>query len=426
MSGFSIAPNSIKREVPVFINSAQTLRTNADELRLIAEDSAFNGAAYSQVRTAILGLSDTIVKEAVQVELLGTKLDQIVLAYEQADENIVANISKNNNPSAIDDNKKDDSESDVEPDYDYQKEVDEIYHKLTDESIPWAQRMLYLDYLLAKASFLIPSLCMLSKAEKEALIKFFGEAITSSFGDLGIELTEKGELWCQGEGGDFLNSDAMNLVERYMYNKYGLAISYLLGFSYNSDGNSYYTKEGCNQQNFGFSDGIDALGPYIGMDLDTDVKTFTVNGKEHRVQLWKGNYGWGSAVGSEIGFYSRSEAEAAARPYTWESEDSKYILFESASQEDQPRIIQTTTYTDKNGDTHSYTCDTDSYGDGNDFWNLNIRTEAGVKKSDVDVKYTIDCSKQGAEYARAMYEAFSGDPRVKVSYDGGTTVTILY
>ena len=131
----------------------------------------------------------------------------------------------------------------------------------------------------------------------------------SALGELGVKLTEDGQLICQGPTGDVLNGKAMNLVERYLYNKYGFAISYLLGFSYDIDGKSYYTKEGCNQQNFGFSDGIDELGPIIGMDLDTDVQTFTYGGKAPRVQLWKGTYGWGSAAGSEIGFYSRSEAE---------------------------------------------------------------------------------------------------------------------
>ena len=162
------------------------------------------------------------------------------------------------------------------------------------------------------------------------------------------------------------------------------------------------------------------------MDLDTDVKTFTYDGQEFRVQLWKGTYGGGGAVGSEFAIYSRSEAEALAQPYTWESPDSKYILFEAVDQQYQPKVCQMTTYESMDGTEKSFDCDTRRYGDSDDYWNLSIRTEAGVDKDSVSVKYAIDCEAQGTGYAEAMEAAFENDPLIKDVYRKGDIVYIEY
>jgi hypothetical protein len=150
------------------------------------------------------------------------------------------------------------------------------------------------------------------------------------------------------------------------------------------------------------------------MDLDTDITTFTYNGMEFRTQLWKGTYGGGFSTGSEYGLYCRPEAEALANPYEWGSEDSRYILYDSVPQEYQPVITQRTEYFDEaSGTWKSFRNCTSDYGDGDDYWSLNIRTDAGVDKSTVRVSYDVDCSKQGPDFARAMYESLLNDPNLR-------------
>ena len=270
----------------------------------------------------------------------------------------------------------------------------------------------YLYELLKRASFNDPKNCTLTKAEKEALLRWIGSKMdgVGEKGVKGVRLLEF--FFSNDEVAKLFNSDQFNEAEREGISLVAGSLAALLGFTYNEKTDSYYTREGCIQQQWGFCDAIDDWGPALGMDLDTDVKTFTYDGQEFRVQLWKGLYGGGGAVGSEFAIYSRSETEAMANPYEWGNENSRYVLYDSVEDKYQPAVTQKTMYKDSKGRSEKFSCDTKEYGDGDDYWNLNIRTDAGARKNTIVSTYTIDCSKQGEGFAQAMEEAFKNDPNL--------------
>lgn len=111
-------------------------------------------------------------------------------------------------------------------------------------------------------------------------------------------------------------TEKVNEIEETLFNLFKPIITPLLAFDYvgeagtptNSD--FYRTMDNYGIQRLGgFCDLYDNLQWLLGMDLDTEIVTFTPEGsnREYRLQFWKGSYANGQAFGGEIGLYYRSK-----------------------------------------------------------------------------------------------------------------------
>jgi hypothetical protein len=165
-----------------------------------------------------------------------------------------------------------------------------------------------------------------------------------------------------------------------------------LGFKYVANGDYYTTGEHSVQSFLGWHDFYDKMGKIIGANLDdtgddgdnmefTDPKT----GKQYRLELWKGSYGFGGAYGGEVGFYTREPGS---------SDPSGY--FHAAQGDDQIKVTQT--IYNKNPPHQEYFTNDGQGADGSDkkhFWNLAIRTDPNVNPSDLAQRATIEMRDTG-------------------------------
>lgn len=168
------------------------------------------------------------------------------------------------------------------------------------------------------------------------------------------------------------------------------------GFKYVKDGDYYTTGEHSVQSYLGWHDIYDKLERVIGADLDrtsaqgdnmefTDPKT----GKQYRLELWKGSYGFGGAYGGEVGFY------------TSDSKDNSGY-FGAAQGDDQIKVTQQI-YDKKSGEV--YITNDGQGADGSDkkhFWNLGIRTDPGVHPDQLGQRATIEV--RDTDMRDRMYE----------------------
>ncbi|MDD3361695.1 MAG: DUF4474 domain-containing protein [Hespellia sp.] len=201
-------------------------------------------------------------------------------------------------------------------------------------------------------------------------------------------------------------------------------ISDFLAFEYKGeeDGDYYYTNETYGiQRCSGFMDLYDDLGVLLGMDLDTEIVTFKANGKEYRLQFWKGSYAFGGAYGGEIGLYSRSEILADLFPYNEGSVGSKLINYQCASGEDE--IISTQTIYNVDGNKlleHS----TKKNADNDDhFWNLAIKTDPGYSAEDLSIREVIEVKND--EVYEAMKDAIRSNPDLELNEERSTENKIV-
>jgi hypothetical protein len=156
------------------------------------------------------------------------------------------------------------------------------------------------------------------------------------------------------------------------------------GFKYVKDGDYYTTGEHSAQSFLGWHDIYDKLERIIGADLDrtsaqgdnmefTDPKT----GKQYRLELWKGGYGFGGAFGGEVGFYTSDSKN-----------NSGY--FGAAQGDDQIKVTQQI-YDKETGKVY-FTNDGQG-ADGDDkrhYWNLGIRTDSSVNPDHLGQRATIE------------------------------------
>ncbi len=429
MSGFSINPGATKGHAALLQSASVSLGNERAQILEVIGDMAFSDEAYSRVRQALEAISQELEQEAANLERFYQGLVDIVNEYLQHEQDIIESMKGPHADGAP--VKTIDGEQVIEPDYTYAQEVQELLDKLRGKDISIDEYFALLVDLFIRASFLDPDKCSLTKAEKEALLRWLGPALNVA-GKIGDKTVKWSELFFgipEVEGA--VDSDFFNRVlEAGVIEMLGQTpILGLLGFRYNPDTDSYYTAEGCIQQQWGFCDAIDKWGPALGMDLDTDIVTFTYDGQEFRSQLWKGIYGGGLSVGSELGLYSRPQGEALATPYIPNDPSSEYILYDSVEQQYQPVIRQTTEYYDAASDEwRSFENYTGNYGDGDDYWSLNIRTDANVDKNSIRVSYVVDCTKQGPEFAKAYYEALlkSNNLEGKPVMDGDCIIRFNY
>ena len=425
MNYFSTEINQIGKDALSIRELASSLQNFTPRIERIASSLSLSGTYSLQVKRRLRDLSGQVAAEAVNLRDMGSVLQEIAQAYEKTERAIVQNASIGAKGNSAVSGGMTKAERDAYKKY--KREVDELLEILSGKrGMKECVQKWY--ELLQKASIIKPGNCTLTKAEKEAILRFLApmlDGTADGYNKLISEVPWIGTLI--GNYERIANSRPGGAVEEgfYKFFSIGGALQTILGFTYNPDTDSYYTKEGSLQNQWGFNDAMDQWGPTLGMDLDTSISTFTYDGQEFRVQFWKGTYGWDGAVGGEFGLYSRPEWEAKGNPYVEGSPESRMILYEAVDQKYQVPVRQTTTYTRDSGRSLRFVNDTGAYGDGDHYWNLNIRTEAGIEKQTVRSEYVIDCSKQGSGFCDAMYQSLSEKPELQVSRNGDV-ITVKY
>lgn len=168
--------------------------------------------------------------------------------------------------------------------------------------------------------------------------------------------------------------------------KHGLVaavVGEFAGFEYVPAKDFYTTNETSVQSHLGFHDAFDKVGKLGGMDLDDKVVEFESNGKQYRLELWKGGYGSGAGFGGEIGLYTRSADETGLRGL-FEKIPGYYS---SAQGHDQIAMTQSI-YNKQTGEVY-FTNEGKGAADGDHYWNLAIRTKPGIRREDIGQMGTL-------------------------------------
>lgn len=221
------------------------------------------------------------------------------------------------------------------------------------------------------------------------------------------------------------DTETGNKIEKDFISTFGDVISKFLAFEYNENEDYYYTDENWGiQRHGGFMDLYDDCGKYLGMDLDTEVLTFTPEGsdKEYRLQFWKGSYGFGGAYGSEIGLYSRDVDTAQKNPYVDSNPNKKTVFYECVCGDDEIQTKQEIYSTD--GELLFSNATEDYAKDGDHFWNLAIKTDPGYGKEDLVITehlYIEDPAMQ-----EAIVNACEGNEELKVISKSAEEIVIQY
>ncbi|WP_438352666.1 DUF4474 domain-containing protein [Microbacterium sp. CJ88] len=151
-------------------------------------------------------------------------------------------------------------------------------------------------------------------------------------------------------------------------------ISEKLGFEYQgADKDFYTTNQTSIQSHLGFMDLFDDAGFALGMDLDDSVNEFEYGGREYKLELWKGSYGGGSAFGGEIGLYIRDPSHSVL-----DSPGQAIDGFYPAAAPADRILSGQTIYNVHTGEEY-FTNEKDDPA----YWNLAIRTDPGIDKSDL-------------------------------------------
>jgi hypothetical protein len=171
------------------------------------------------------------------------------------------------------------------------------------------------------------------------------------------------------------------------------AISNTLGFEYQGPDKDFYTtNQHSIQSHLGFMDAFDDLGPFAGMDLDDSVVEFPYGDREYKLELWKGSYGGGSAFGGEIGLYIRDPAKS----FVDSPGQAIDGFYPAADPDDRIRSGQTI-YNVHTGEEY-FTNEKDDPA----YWNLAIRTDPGIDKSDLGQRGWLEVDDPGLR--RAMVD----------------------
>lgn len=198
-----------------------------------------------------------------------------------------------------------------------------------------------------------------------------------------------------------------NTYEKALFEKLSGVITPILGFTYNEAGDYYYTNEHSLQSHGGFMDLFDEFGPLFGMDLDTEIIYFNANGKDYRLQLWKGSYGFGNAYGAEIGLYYKNtdgkelDTQLQSRIPGW-----------YACVEDEDQLKMKNSIYDVKDLTLLLSNDTRDYAENEDhFWNLAIRTDNTHNKNNIMTISELEIPNK--EMRENMYEALKNDKNIE-------------
>jgi uncharacterized protein YukE len=156
-----------------------------------------------------------------------------------------------------------------------------------------------------------------------------------------------------------------------------------LGFQYVEGQDFYTTNQTSIQSHLGFMDAFDDAGFLGGMDLDDSTSTFWYDGREYRLELWKGNYGAGSSFGGEQGLYIRDPS----KDFTESPGQSIDGFFPAADPADRIHMVQTI-YNVHTGDPYFTSDGHDTIGE-DQYWNAAIRTTPGIEKDDLGQRGTL-------------------------------------
>ena len=238
--------------------------------------------------------------------------------------------------------------------------------------------------------------------EAKNVVDGAGDAVVGTVADLkdGIK-----SAWQEGVG------DAADLL---MDSPLAPLVTKLAGFEKSPTGDFYVTSQHSIQSYGGFADIYDTAGPALGMDLDEKVVNFTVDGKEYRVELWKGAYGFGGAYGGEIGLYYKNPDSDS---WLTQMESKVPGLYATVDSKDQMRMVQEL-YSKDDPDHPILVNDTADYADdGKHFWNLAIKTDPAIPKENLfqrDTFYVEDPALRDA-----MVEALGNESGITdISVDG--------
>ncbi|WP_170922918.1 hypothetical protein A5821_000097 [Enterococcus sp. 7F3_DIV0205] len=223
--------------------------------------------------------------------------------------------------------------------------------------------------------------------------------------------------WAKSEND---NSFDINEIETTLFSFFSPIISPFLGFQYNMDKDYYYTNKHSIQSMGGFMDLFDEFGPYLGMDLDTEVSLFNANGKEYRLQLWKGTYGFGEAYGAEIGLYYKNPESSDLITQIQTAIPDWYACVEEA---DQLKMKQTVY--DVNTKEQLLTNDTRDYAEyGKHFWNLVIKTDSGINKEALMTHSEIEVP--DVKMRKAMLEALRKEKDIRNVREKGDVIEFTW
>lgn len=80
------------------------------------------------------------------------------------------------------------------------------------------------------------------------------------------------------------------------------------GFEFDVDQDIIISKNDCWQRNFGYMNLYDYKAPFFNMIITSLPIDFNYDGKDYRIEFWKGQYG--IATGAEIGVYVRDNKDS--------------------------------------------------------------------------------------------------------------------
>ncbi|MFK4568354.1 DUF4474 domain-containing protein [Enterococcus sp. UD-01] len=206
-------------------------------------------------------------------------------------------------------------------------------------------------------------------------------------------------------------------LEQNLFNANAFWISPFLGFEYNKQKDYYYTNKHSIQHIGGFNDFFDMVGPLFGMDLDEEVIYYEANGKEYRLELWKGSYGFGESYGAEVGLYYKNFDSG---DFVTQVESAIPGWYPCVEEKDQIPI-KNTIY-DANTGKILLENDTRDYAEEEKhFWNLAIRTDSGKSKEDLFTRTQLEV--KDTEMRKSMYEALKNNENIKnISIDEETII----
>lgn len=106
-----------------------------------------------------------------------------------------------------------------------------------------------------------------------------------------------------------------------------------IGFDYDANQGIFFSAQNPWMRQMGYCYAYDLIAPLAGTPLITHRFEFDYAGKEYRIQLWKGVYGWIS-YGAEMGIYVREKRENNLSSYYSAVPDAERIEMEMSIYKD--------------------------------------------------------------------------------------------
>ncbi len=92
-------------------------------------------------------------------------------------------------------------------------------------------------------------------------------------------------------------------------------------FNYDAGQHMFFNAENCWQGDMGFTIFYEMIAPLFGYAYITRRVCFNHDGKDWMIQLWKGNYGYCTFVGGEVGVYYKDENDPVLKKYNCATQD---------------------------------------------------------------------------------------------------------